>query len=178
VRVLTYRTFRHDSDFPGTSLFRGCYDNLPTLISKIRNQQKERKIVVEAHNEEEALKATRAGTDAHQLDKLSPDGGRFRCSAMPRRSTPMSASLLPEGVNAENRVPLMPKQEPICTRQLLDVLWSPADIQWKFARGRNTVRNSRMSESSEKNISAEFTGRQDTLRLISAILCDWKKLRK
>ncbi len=81
--------------------FVGGYDNLPTLISKIRNQQKERKIVVEAHNEEEALKATRAGTDALQLDKLSPDevaSVALQCRAVNSHVCILAAG----GVNAEN----------------------------------------------------------------------------
>jgi molybdenum transport protein len=81
--------------------FVGGYDNLPAVISQVRNQQKERKIVVEAHNEDDALKAAHAGADALQLDKLSPE--TLTSIALKSRAiNPHICILAAGGVNAEN----------------------------------------------------------------------------
>jgi len=66
-------------------LFTGGYEELPGVVQLIRQNQKERKIVVEAHSIEEALVATNSGADAIQLDKIPLD--RFaeytnQCRAM------------------------------------------------------------------------------------------------
>jgi molybdenum transport protein len=53
-------------------LFTGGYENLGSVISNVRQQQKERKIVVEAHSYEEAVFIAKAGADAVQVDKMSP----------------------------------------------------------------------------------------------------------
>lgn len=53
--------------------FTGGYESLAQLIPEIRSKQKERKIVVEAHTEDDALLAAQAGADAVQFDKLPPE---------------------------------------------------------------------------------------------------------
>ncbi len=54
-------------------LFTGGYEGLPDVVRSVRQKQKERKIVVEAHTIEEALMVANSGADAIQLDKLSPE---------------------------------------------------------------------------------------------------------
>jgi molybdenum transport protein len=54
-------------------LFTGGYEGLPGVVRSVRQKQKERKIVVEAHTLEEALMVANSGADAVQLDKLSPE---------------------------------------------------------------------------------------------------------
>ncbi|MFA6362710.1 ModD protein [Methanoregula sp.] len=51
-------------------LFTGGYEELPGVVRSVKQKQKERKIVVEAHSLEEALMAANAGADAIQLDKI------------------------------------------------------------------------------------------------------------
>jgi len=54
-------------------LFAGGYEKLSEIVSKIKKKQKERKIVVEAHTEDQAISITNSGADAVQLDKMSPE---------------------------------------------------------------------------------------------------------
>nr|WP_319538788.1 ModD protein [uncultured Methanospirillum sp.] len=60
-------------------LFTGGYAELPGVVKSVRQKQKERKIVVEAHSIEEALVVVNSGADAIQLDKIPLD--RFAESA-------------------------------------------------------------------------------------------------
>ncbi len=53
-------------------LFIGGYEELPRVVRSVRQKQKERKIVIEAHTLKEALMVANSGADAIQLDKLSP----------------------------------------------------------------------------------------------------------
>lgn len=54
-------------------LFTGGYEELPGVVRSVRQKQKERKIVVEAHTLEEALMVAYSGSDAIQLDKMTPE---------------------------------------------------------------------------------------------------------
>ena len=54
-------------------LFTGGYENLPLVISSVKEKMKERKIVVEAHSMEEALTAAEHGADVVQMDKSTPE---------------------------------------------------------------------------------------------------------
>ncbi|MDD3080399.1 MAG: ModD protein [Paludibacter sp.] len=53
-------------------LFTGGYENLSAVIASIKSRQKERKIVVEAHNIAEAKMIAAAGAHVIQMDKISP----------------------------------------------------------------------------------------------------------
>ncbi len=81
--------------------FKGGYDNLPAVIEQIKNRQKERKIVVEAHTPEQAFLAIEAGADAIQFDKLPAE--EFQNAAEKCRE--MNANVLvlaAGGVNGKN----------------------------------------------------------------------------
>lgn len=54
-------------------LFTGGYVGLPEVVQSVRQRQKERKIVIEAHSIEEALVVVNSGADAIQLDKIPLD---------------------------------------------------------------------------------------------------------
>ena len=82
-------------------LFVGGYENLDEIISKVKQQQKERKIVVEAHTYEEALIVAKAGADAVQVDKMSP--ADFEKTADDcRKIYPEICMIAAGGVNAGN----------------------------------------------------------------------------
>jgi molybdenum transport protein len=53
-------------------LFSGGYENIKEVIKAIQCKQKERKIVVEAHNIAEAKLIAASGADVIQMDKISP----------------------------------------------------------------------------------------------------------
>lgn len=82
-------------------LFTGGYDHLEEVIAKVRLQQKERKVVVEAHTREQALFCARAGADAVQIDKMPPD--QFEaCTNACRDMAPGICLLAAGGVTASN----------------------------------------------------------------------------
>jgi molybdenum transport protein len=82
-------------------LFAGGYDNLPDIVSRIKTQQKERKVVVEAHSASEALQAVTAGADAVQLDKLAP--GEFaRVVSQCKKHNKNICMVAAGGINAGN----------------------------------------------------------------------------
>ena len=111
-------------------LFTGGYENLPATILAIRQQQKERKIVVEAHTYEEALLVAQAGADAVQVDKMPP--ADFEKTAAACRNIHSEICMIAAGgVNARNAADY--------TRATADVLvtsWMyfapPADIGVKI----------------------------------------------
>ncbi|RKD90394.1 ModD protein [Mangrovibacterium diazotrophicum] len=82
-------------------LFTGGYGQLPALIQRIRLQQKERMVVVEAHSQQEALAAAVAGADAVQLDKLSPVDFE-RTLVVCREENPGICMIAAGGINASN----------------------------------------------------------------------------
>jgi len=51
-------------------LFTGGYEGLPDVVRSVKQKQKERNIVVEAHSLEEALIVVSSGADSVQLDKI------------------------------------------------------------------------------------------------------------
>ncbi len=53
--------------------FSGGYEAVPAIVQSVRQKQKERMIVVEAHSREEALIITKSGAGAVQMDKIPPD---------------------------------------------------------------------------------------------------------
>jgi len=116
--------------------FTEGYDHLDKVITKIRQQQKERKIVIEAHSPEQALQCARAGADAIQLDKMPPD--QFEASAIACRDLAPGICLLAAGgVTASNAAAY--------ARAGADVLvtsWMyyapPADIQVKITPDKKT----------------------------------------
>lgn len=82
-------------------LFVGGYANLPAVIAQVKQQQKERKVVVEAHSTDEALMASRFGADAVQIDKMEP--GLFREAVRQcKAENPEVQVLAAGGVNAAN----------------------------------------------------------------------------
>ena len=82
-------------------LFTGGYENLDGIISKVKQQQKERKIVVEAHSYNEAVLVAKAGADALQMDKISPYDFEKIASDC-RRIHPDICMIAAGGVNAGN----------------------------------------------------------------------------
>ncbi len=81
--------------------FKGGYENLPNTITQIKERQKERKIVVEAHTVEQALLATKAGADAIQFDKMPAE--QFTESANQCKAiNPEVCVIAAGGVNANN----------------------------------------------------------------------------
>ncbi|MCG6190473.1 ModD protein [Maribellus maritimus] len=82
-------------------LFTGGYKNLVSLISKVKQQQKERKIVVEAHTYEEALLVAQAGADAIQIDKMPPEIFKETATAG-RNICPEICMIAAGGINARN----------------------------------------------------------------------------
>jgi len=54
-------------------LFSGGYENIKEVITAIKSKQKERKIVVEAHNVSEAKQVAASGADVIQMDKIPPN---------------------------------------------------------------------------------------------------------
>lgn len=82
-------------------VFVGGYKNLTETILKVKQQQKERKIVVEAHTYEEALLVAKAKADAVQVDKMPP--GDFEKIANDcRKIYPEICMIAAGGVNAGN----------------------------------------------------------------------------
>lgn len=82
-------------------LFCGGYENLGEVITNVKHQQRERKVVVEVHSLDEAIQAARFGADAIQVDKMKP--GKFRetvllCKAL----SPNVQILAAGGINASN----------------------------------------------------------------------------
>ncbi len=82
-------------------LFTGGYEHLNDVIKKIKQQQKERKIVIEAHTQKEALICAQAGADAIQMDKLDPE--QFaRCAFECKKINPAICMLAAGGINITN----------------------------------------------------------------------------
>jgi len=82
-------------------LFAGGYSNLPEVIKKIKVAQKERKIVVEAHSEAEAILAVQAGAHAVQFDKLPADEFQIAGTKC-RQINPNICVIAAGGVNGNN----------------------------------------------------------------------------
>jgi molybdenum transport protein len=84
-------------------IFTGGYEKLDSVISDVRNRQKERKIVVEAHTLAEALLCARAGVDVIQVDKM-PVNEFALCADKCRQMNPLVVMLAAGGVNVNNAV--------------------------------------------------------------------------
>jgi len=82
-------------------LFTGGYEQIPDLISSVKQKQKERKIVVEAHTIDEALIIVKAGADAIQLDKNTPENFVL-CSRQCRAINPNVCMIAAGSVNGNN----------------------------------------------------------------------------
>ena len=82
-------------------LFTGGYEELPGVVRSVRQKQKERKIVVEAHTIEEALMVANSGADAIQLDKLSPESFTD-CSGQCRAINPDICMIAAGAINGTN----------------------------------------------------------------------------
>ncbi|MFH0966689.1 MAG: ModD protein, partial [Methanobacteriota archaeon] len=82
-------------------LFTGGYDELPGVVRSIREKQKERKIVVEAHTLEEALIITNSGADAIQLDKIALDSFA-ECADQCRTINPDICMIAAGGISGTN----------------------------------------------------------------------------
>lgn len=82
-------------------LFAGGYQNLPQVIKTVRSKQKERKIVVEAHSEAEAIIAVQAGADAIQFDKLPASHFKIAGNKC-REINPRVCIIAAGGVNGSN----------------------------------------------------------------------------
>ncbi len=81
--------------------FKGGYNNISSVIDQIKAKQKERKIVVEAHTLEQGIMAVKAGADAIQFDKLSPDD--FKEAAIKCRDLNSNIVVIAAGgVNGKN----------------------------------------------------------------------------
>jgi molybdenum transport protein len=84
-------------------LFTGGYEQLPDVISSVKQKQKERKIVVEAHTIDEAIGIVKAGADAVQLDKNTPEN--FALCAEKCRDINRNICMIAAGsVNGNNAV--------------------------------------------------------------------------
>lgn len=81
--------------------FDGGYENLSSIIAKIKSKQKERKIVVEAHTQEQAEYVCRSGADAIQIDKMSPDSFKH-CVEKCKQIKPLIIMIAAGGVNGKN----------------------------------------------------------------------------
>ncbi len=82
-------------------LFTGGYENIANSLKKIRSQQKERKIVAEAHTHDEAILCARAGADAIQMDKMPVE--QFKtCLEECKSINPNVLMIAAGGVKAEN----------------------------------------------------------------------------
>ncbi len=82
-------------------LFTGGYENLKETIADVKKQQKERKVVVEAHTREQVMQCVRAGADAIQIDKMPPDLF-LACVLASRDLVPDVCIIAAGGVNADN----------------------------------------------------------------------------
>jgi molybdenum transport protein len=82
-------------------LFAGGYEKLSEIVSKIKQKQKERKIVVEAHTEDQAIYITSSGADAVQLDKMSPENFAV-CVQKCKRLNPDIAMIAAGRINDSN----------------------------------------------------------------------------
>jgi molybdenum transport protein len=82
-------------------LFAGGYEKLSEIVSKIKQKQKERKIVVEAHTEDQAMFITNSGADAVQIDKMSPEEFAS-CTRKCKDMNPGISMIAAGGINASN----------------------------------------------------------------------------
>ncbi len=82
-------------------LFVGGYQNLPNIVARMKSKQKERKIIVEAHTEEQALAISASGADAVQLDKMRPNDFAV-CTMKCRRLNPAIVMIAAGGINSGN----------------------------------------------------------------------------
>jgi molybdenum transport protein len=81
--------------------FAGGIDNIRNVISKIKSSQKEKKIVVEAHNTDEALRITKAGADVVQIDKM-PCEEFSQCADACRAINSDMVMIAAGGINGNN----------------------------------------------------------------------------
>jgi molybdenum transport protein len=84
-------------------IFTGGYKKLDLLIKNVRDRQKERKIVVEAHSFDEALLCAGAGVDVIQVDKMPVDEFAL-CVNKCKQINPLVVMLAAGGVNVNNAV--------------------------------------------------------------------------
>ncbi|MDD3574576.1 ModD protein [Methanospirillum sp.] len=82
-------------------LFTGGYENLPEVLRSVKMKMKERKIVVEAHNMEEALIAAEHGADAVQMDKSTQDIFT-ECAGRCRKINPKICMIAAGAINDTN----------------------------------------------------------------------------
>jgi len=111
-------------------LFSGGYENLPTIIQSIRQKQKERKIVVEAHTTEEALWIAKAGADAIQADKMPPDNFR-ECVNQCKKLNSNIYMIAAGGVNASNAAAYAKANADVLVTSWM-YFTSPADVLVKI----------------------------------------------
>ncbi len=111
-------------------LFSGGYENLNSIVESIKKQQKERKIVVEAHSIDEAKLVAASGAHVIQMDKLSPidfTTCKQECEAI----NPDICIIAAGGVNASNA-----EDYAKAGAEVLVTSWmyfgSPADIKAKI----------------------------------------------
>ena len=112
-------------------LFTGGYNQLSSVMSRIKAQQKERKVVVEAHSVVEAIAAVKAGADAVQLDKLLPgDFARavYECKQLNKDICILAAG----GVNASNAAAYAKAGADVLVSSWM-YFAPPADIQVKIS---------------------------------------------
>ena len=112
-------------------VFTGGYPAVPDLVRSVRQKQKERLIVIEAHSKEEALIIANSGAGAIQMDKMPPESFA-ECATECRAVNPDICMIAAGGVNGGNAAAY--------ARAGADVLvtsWMyfapPADIQAEIA---------------------------------------------
>ena len=84
-------------------LFAGGYEKIPDIISNLKKKERERKIVVEAHTEDQALIIAGSGADAVQIDKMTPEQFAASCQKC-RQRNPSICMIAAGGINASNAV--------------------------------------------------------------------------
>ena len=82
-------------------LFTGGYERLADTCAAIKSKQKERKIVVEGHTEDQALAIVRAGADAVQVDKMTPEAFAA-CAKVCKAINPEVLMIAAGGINGTN----------------------------------------------------------------------------
>ena len=81
--------------------FLGGYEQLHHIVEKVRNRQRERVIVVEAHSELDALAVAQSGANFVQLDKM-PVAAFVNCVRVCKKVNPQIGMIAAGGINAEN----------------------------------------------------------------------------
>lgn len=112
--------------------FVGGYENLKEVISSIRKKQKERKIVVEAHDAKQAVFVCKARADAIQIDKMPVDLFQ-KCAQECKKINPDVIMIAAGGVNGKNVA-----EYARCGADVLVTSWMyfgpPSNIKVRIAR--------------------------------------------